>query len=78
MTFYNAFWEGEELLFYDQEWCVERLPLHFCLYYAVKSAYTRAEVDTVITLDSLMEYMGISPEEYGSYEKRRIVKAAPV
>ena len=69
MTFYNAFWEGEELLFYDQEWCVERLPLHFCLYYAVKSAYTRAEVDTVITLDSLMEYMGISPEEYGSYEK---------
>lgn len=69
MTFYNAFWEEEELLFYDQEWCFERLPLHFCLYYATKSAYTRADVDTAIMLDELMTYLGIAPEEYSTYDQ---------
>ena len=69
MTFYNAFWEEEDLLFYDQEWCFERLPLRFCLYYATKSAYTRADVDTAITLDDLMSYLKVSPAEYESYDR---------
>lgn len=69
MTFYNAFWEEGGLLFYDQEWCFERLPLHFCLYYAAKSAYVRADADTTITLDNLLSYLEINPVEYGAYER---------
>jgi GT2 family glycosyltransferase/glycosyltransferase involved in cell wall biosynthesis/2-polyprenyl-3-methyl-5-hydroxy-6-metoxy-1,4-benzoquinol methylase/uncharacterized coiled-coil protein SlyX len=69
MTFYNSFWEDEELLFYDQEWCFEKVPLNFCLYYSLKSAYTKADVDTDIILEQLLDYIGIKAEEIEAYEK---------
>ncbi len=69
MTFYNAFWVEKELVFYDQEWCLERVPLKFCLYYSLKSAYGRADVRTDISFGELMEYLEIAPAETSAYEK---------
>lgn len=67
MTFYNSFWENNDLIFYDQEWCFERVPLRFCLFYAVKSAYTKADVKTEIKFDELLKYLKITDNEALSY-----------
>ena len=69
MTFYNAFWENEELIFFDQEWCFDYVPLTFCLYYAIKSAYQKANVLTEITLQELLEYAGVKQSEKEVYDK---------
>lgn len=69
MTFYNAFWEDGQLIFFDQEWCFERVPLNFCLYYAVKSAYLRADANTDIALEDLFKYVGIKEEEVAAYNR---------
>ena len=69
MTLYNAFWVEDELVFYDQEWCFERVPLNFCVYYSLKSAYGRAEVCTNIQLNELIEYMEIGSAEINAYDK---------
>lgn len=69
MTFYNAFSDDEGLLFYDQEWCFHKLPIHFCMYYAMKSAYYKADVKTEICFDELLEYVGIDQKEVPAYEK---------
>lgn len=69
MTFYNAFYENGKLLFYDQEWCLERVPLNFCLYYAMKSAYYRADVDTRISFAMLLHAAGIKEAETPAYER---------
>lgn len=69
MTFYNAFWENEKLIFIDQEWCFDRVPLRFCLYYAVKSAYQKANVRTEITLEELLEYIDVKQIEKEVYDK---------
>lgn len=69
MTFYNAFYENGKLLFYDQEWCLERVPLNFCLYYAMKSAYYRADVDTGISFAMLLHAAGIKEAETAAYER---------
>lgn len=55
MTFYNAFWENEDLIFYDQEWCFKNIPLDFILYYAIKSSYTRMDIDTSISLEEILK-----------------------
>lgn len=62
MTFYNAFYEEGELLFYDQEWCFNDVPLLFILYYAVKSAYFRSDVKTNITFENILSYLNIGKE----------------
>ena len=69
MTFYNSFWVDNALVFYDQEWCFERVPLHFCLYYTLKSAYYRSDVDTKVTFEELLEYLEIRKKEIASYDK---------
>lgn len=62
MTFYNAFYEDGELIFYDQEWCFDDVPLQYILYYAIKSAYFRADVKTNITFDNILSYLNIGKE----------------
>ena len=69
MTFYNAFWEQDHLLFFDQEWSFERVPLNFCLYYSIKSAYLRVDVETDISLRKLLEYAEISEDETAAYDR---------
>lgn len=69
MTFYNAFWENGQLIFFDQEWCFERVPLRYCLYYSIKSAYTRVDVRTDITLKEILEYVDIDEMEIAAYNR---------
>ena len=69
MTFYNAFWHEENLIFYDQEWCFERVPLNFCLYYSLKSAYQKADCRTTVKLQGLYAYAGIKQDEIAAYDR---------
>lgn len=59
MTFYNSFYDEGKLIFYDQEWCFPNTPINFILYYAISSAYRRAQVETDIELDELWEFLDI-------------------
>lgn len=62
LTLYNAFYDNNELVFYDQEWCFENVPLNFMLYYTLKSAYCRTQVETDITFEELLNYCNIGKE----------------
>lgn len=55
MTFYNAFWEDKNLIFYDQEWCFKNVPLDFIIYYAIKSSYSRMDIKTQISLEQILK-----------------------
>ena len=55
MTFYNAFIDADGLIFYDQEWCYENVPLEFILYYAVKSSYNRTKAETKLLLNQILD-----------------------
>jgi len=69
MTFYNSFWVDDELIFFDQEWCYDRVPLNFCLYYSIKSVYQKADMITNISLNEILNYLNISPDEVVVYDK---------
>lgn len=68
MTFYNAFYEEGDLIFFDQEWKFDNVPLNFILYYAIKCVYNRAQVKSSISFDVLLDYIGIK-DEYKIYDK---------
>nr|WP_243430953.1 glycosyltransferase [Clostridium botulinum] len=68
MTFYNCFYKKDKLIFFDQEWKFSDVPLNFILYYAIKTAYYRAKVNTLITFENLINYLGIK-EERAYYDK---------
>lgn len=55
MTFYNAFIDEDGLIFYDQEWRYDDVPLDFIVYYAIKSTYNRLRVNTEISLEEILE-----------------------
>lgn len=69
MTFYNAFWENGKLTFYDQEWCFDRVPLKFCLFYAIKSVYVKTDGTPRIQLSAILDYLQISAEEKDAFDK---------
>lgn len=62
MTFYNCFYENEKLIFFDQEWNFSDVPLNFILYYAVKIAYNRSKVNTLITFENILDYLKLEKE----------------
>lgn len=62
MTFYNCFYKDGTLIFYDQEWKFPDVPLNFILYYAIKSLYKRLRIDTEISFDEAMSFLGIGRE----------------
>ena len=63
LTFYNAFYDSGELVFYDQEWCFDNIPLNFILYYSIKTSYRRAYVDTLIRIEEIWDYFGLNNSE---------------
>lgn len=68
MNFNNCFWIDNELVFFDQEWVIEDIPVNFILYRAIKYAYVTSNID----IRSIFSYFGISEEEesaYDNYEK---------
>lgn len=62
MTFYNAFVDNGELVFFDQEWKFSEVPLNFILYYAVKIAYQRFKGKTNIKFENILDYLEIKDE----------------
>ncbi|MDR0852168.1 MAG: glycosyltransferase [Clostridiales Family XIII bacterium] len=63
LTLYNAFWIEGELVFFDQEWAFDGLPLRFMLYYGVKIAYKITSSKNVIPFDAILEYIGVGRSE---------------
>jgi GT2 family glycosyltransferase/2-polyprenyl-3-methyl-5-hydroxy-6-metoxy-1,4-benzoquinol methylase len=68
MTFYNAFVVKNELVFFDQEWEIENVPLDFLLYYAIKIAFNRAKISHRIDLIDLLHYAGVY-KYYNEFDK---------
>src|SRR5699024_7588369 len=56
MNFNNCFWKNGQLIFFDQEWMVENIPVNYILYRAVKYAYITSE----IALSKIVNYLGIN------------------
>jgi len=69
MTFYNAFWDDGELVFFDQEWCISDLPLEFILYYAVKSVFQRCGARSKIPFSNALGYLNIPSNRTEYYDR---------
>lgn len=59
MTFSNCFWENGELVFFDQEWCFDDIPLKFILFFAVRQSFLSFTGKSKITLDELYRKLQI-------------------
>lgn len=59
MTFSNCFFEEGALIFFDQEWKFENIPLKFILFFAVRQSYISFTGKTRITLEYLYQILGI-------------------
>jgi len=68
MTFYNSFFINDELVFFDQEWKIENIPLNFILYYAIKIAYSRVKISHTINIEDLLHYAGVV-EYFDEFDK---------
>lgn len=68
MTFVNSFYISEDkLLFFDQEWKLENIPLSYLLYRSIKYAYGN---DTYqIPKEALLRYIGVDSKLYNIYEQ---------
>ena len=62
LTFQNSFWIENELVFFDQEWLIQNIPLKFILYRAIKYALPRAQDQKFG-----MYYYGISDDECSEF-----------
>lgn len=69
MTFYNAFAQGDTLVFFDQEWCVSHLPLEFILYYAVKTVFQRGKPSRGSTQGEVLRHLNISENRWTLYDR---------
>jgi len=69
MTFYNAFLDGRDLIFFDQEWCISGLPVEFILYYAVKCIYARGVQNALVSQDAILSQLGISSAHQPLYDQ---------
>ncbi len=67
MTFINSFFDKDELIFFDQEWCFENIPLNYILYRAVTYAYPSGKTD--IPIEELYCYIGIDKELQSIYDR---------
>lgn len=76
MTFINSFFDGQELIFFDQEWNVENIPIKYVLYRAVK--YSKAENTQAHKIKAeIIRNIGISPEKkalYDEFEREMLLK----
>ncbi len=69
LTYYNAFMENGELVFYDQEWCFPKMPLNFILYYAIKSIFARSGEKVLIELSLILKHLQITEEQQRIYDE---------
>lgn len=66
MTFLNSFWDGESLIFFDQEWNYNDIPLKYILYRAIKYAYRE---NKTISLEKIKTYIGIDDRMTKMFDK---------
>lgn len=69
MTFYNAFLQGDTLVFFDQEWCIPHLPLEFILYYAVKTVFQRGKPTRGLTLGEVLRHLSVPESRWSAYDR---------
>lgn len=56
MIFRNAFYKGQEIYWFDQEWILENVPAKYVLYYAMQRFYQSYPwVENVVSINSLAE-----------------------
>ncbi len=70
---YNAFWTGEGLRYYDQEFTVENCPLRYVLYRALLYTwYHLPEMEGVLPLQEMKQKLGIEDlwDAFKAYEDR--------
>jgi len=70
MTFVNSFYDGSKLIFFDQEWKFDKIPIKFILFRAIKYAY-KTEA-TKIELKQLYEMVGINASLLKIFENYEI------
>lgn len=69
LVFENTFYIDEKFVFYDQEWCLENLPLEFIIYRSINNMYIyNSEISTKIRRDEMFEKLKIS--EFIEYFKQ--------
>ena len=64
MNLNNCFWKNNDLIFFDQEWLIEKVPINFIVYRAIKYAYVEG---SNIDIRSIFSYFGISEQEEKAY-----------
>ena len=72
LTLINSFYDNEKLIFFDQEWDIQDIPLKFILYRSLAYLKPRTE-DGRANKRSLLEYCKISEKEsliFSDYENR--------
>ncbi len=69
LSFENIFYYNNQYHFYDQEWCIENLPLEFILYRAINNLYTYNEnsLKQIIEKEEIWEHFNLS--EFVTYFK---------
>lgn len=71
LNLFNAFWEDRELVFFDQEWRFDHLPLRFILYYGLDILYGRNKANALIPQEELFRHLGIDQAESRLYDELR-------
>lgn len=66
MTFVNSFWDGNDLVFFDQEWNYSDIPLKYILYRAVKYSYQESKS---ISLEKIYTFIGIDNSMVNIFDK---------
>lgn len=69
LVFENTFYIDGKFVFYDQEWCLENLPLEFIIYRSINNMYIyNSEISNKIKIDEMYRKLNIS--EYIEYFKQ--------
>lgn len=60
LVFENAFFDGKEFLFYDQEWKEKNVPIEFILYRAINNIYLYCEkLEEILPKENVLKHFNI-------------------
>lgn len=60
LVFENAFFDGKEFLFYDQEWKEKNVPIDFILYRAINNIYLYCEkLEEILPKENILKHFNI-------------------
>ena len=69
LVFENTFYIDGKFVFFDQEWCLENLPLEFIIYRSINNMYIyNSEISNKINIDEMFRKLKIS--QYIEYFKQ--------